>query len=92
MPPRKPENLPNVDGVVSLCLAWLAQRASEEDLDASVLGTRDDVTSLALRQPSRLSTGWRDALVGHELGAIIDGTAALRVDGDALELVHRTPD
>ncbi len=91
MPPAKPENLPKVDGVIALCLAWLVQRAAEEDLDPSVLGTRDDVTSLALRQPSRLADGWRDSLVGHQLRAIIDGTAALRVKGTTLELVDRAP-
>ncbi len=91
LPPKKPENLPNVDGVIALCLAWLAQRASEEDLDMSVLGTRDDVTSLVLRQPSRLSTGWREELVGHELRSIIDGVAALRANGTELELLDRAP-
>jgi ribonuclease D len=91
LPPKKPENLPNVDGVIALCLAWLAQRAGEEDLDMSVLGTRDDVTSLVLHQPSRLSTGWRDTLVGHELRSIIDGVAVLRVNGTELELRDRTP-
>jgi len=91
LPPKKPENLPSVDGVIALCLAWLAQRAGQEGLDLTVLGTRDDVTNLVLRQPSRLAKGWRDALVGHELRAIIDGTAALRVDGTELELLDRTP-
>ena len=89
LPPKKPANLPNVDGVIALCLAWLAQRAGEEDLDMSVLGTRDDVTSLVLQQPSRLSTGWRDTLVGHELRLIIDGVAALRANGAKLELLDR---
>jgi ribonuclease D len=89
LPPRKPDNLPNVDGVISLCLAWLAQRASEEDLDLSVLGTREDVTNLVLHQPSRLASGWRSALIGKELAAIVDGTAALRVNGTVLELVDR---
>lgn len=88
-PPKKPSNLPNVEGVISLCLAWLAQRASREDLDLTVLGTRDDVTSLVLGEPSRLSYGWRDELVGRELSSIIDGTAALRVNGSMLELVDR---
>ncbi len=88
-PPKKPENLPSVDGVISLCMAWLAQRASEESLDVTVLGTRDDVTNLVLGQPSRLSSGWRDELVGGELAAIIDGTSALRVNGTELELVDR---
>ncbi|NNE20694.1 MAG: ribonuclease D [Myxococcales bacterium] len=91
LPPKKPENLPSVEGVIALCLAWLAQRAAQEGLDTTVLGTREDVTNLVLRQPSRLASGWRDVLVGHELRAIIDGTAALRVDGTKLELLDRTP-
>lgn len=89
LPPKKPKNIPNVEGVISLCLAWLAQRASQEDLDMTVLGTRDDVTNLVLGQRSRLSDGWRHELVGTELSAIIGGTAALRVDGTALQLVDR---
>jgi len=89
LPPKKPENLPSMEGVIALCLAWLAQRAGREGLDNTVLGTRDDVTSLVLRQPSRLSNGWRDALVGRELRAIIDGTAALCVNGTELELLDR---
>jgi len=89
LPPKKPTNIPNTEGVISLCLAWLAQRASQEDLDMTVLGTRDDVTSLVHGQRSRLSDGWRHQLVGTELSAIIGGTAALRVDGTALELVDR---
>ncbi len=91
LPPRKPANLPQVDGVITLCLAWLSQRAREERLDMSVLGTRDDVTELVLNQESRLTGGWRQTLVGHELQSIIDGTAALRVDGTQLELVDRAP-
>ena len=89
--PRSQRTLLNVDGVIALCLAWLAQRADEEHLDMSVLGTRDDVTSLVLDQPSRLANGWRDALVGRELRSIIDGTAGLRVNGTSLELLDRVP-
>jgi len=91
LPPKKPENLANVDGVIALCLAWLAQRADEEHLDMSVLGTRDDVTSLVLQQPSRLANGWRDVLVGSELRSIIEGDVGLRVQGTKLELLDRTP-
>ena len=91
LPPKKPENLPSVEGVIALCLAWLAQRAAQEGLDTTVLGTREDVTNLVLREPSRLASGWRDVLVGHQLRAIIDGTAALRVDGTELELLDRMP-
>lgn len=90
LPPRRPENAPSVDGVISLCLAWLAQRASDEDLDMTVLATRDEVTSRVLGQPSRLDSGWRNELVGTELESIIDGTAALGVDGTRLTLIDRT--
>ena len=89
MPPKKPENLPNAEAVISLCLTWLAQRASDEDLDMTVLGTREDVTHLVLGQSSRLGSGWRATLVGDELASIIDGTAALRVKGTRLELLDR---
>jgi hypothetical protein len=77
--------------VIAVCLAWLAQRAGEEDLDTSVLGTRDDVTNLVLRQPSRLCDGWRDSLVGNELRAILNGTVTIRVHGTKLELLDRMP-
>lgn len=90
LPPKKPENIPQVDGVITLCLAWLSQRAREEKIDMSVLGTREDVTELVLNQESRLTKGWRQTLVGHELQSIIDGTAALRVHGTQLELLDRT--
>jgi len=89
LPPKKPANAPSVDGVIALCLAWLAQRAAEEGLDITVLATREDVTSRVLAQPSRLDSGWRSDLVGAEIASIIDGSAALRVDGTRLALVHR---
>jgi ribonuclease D len=89
LPPQKPTDLPSVDGVIALCLAWLAQRAVEEDLDPGVLGTREEVTQLVLGHPSRLSSGWRRELVGDELSSIIDGTAALAVSGTKLQLLDR---
>ena len=89
LPPKRPENLPQVDGVITLCLAWLSQRAREEKIDMSVLGTREDVTELVLNHASRLTKGWRQTLVGHELQSIIDGAASLRVNGHQLELLDR---
>jgi ribonuclease D len=91
LPPKKPKDLPNAEGAIALCLAWLSHRANQEDIDLSVLGTRDDVTSFVLREPSRLANGWRHSLVGRELGAILDGTAVLRLDGNELQLLDRTP-
>ncbi|MEM7434534.1 MAG: HRDC domain-containing protein [Myxococcota bacterium] len=90
LPPKKPANLPEIDGVASLCIAWLTKRARDEGIDPSVLGTRDDVTSLVLDKDSRLARGWRHSLVGRELRSIIDGSAALRAIGTDLELLDRT--
>jgi ribonuclease D len=89
MPPKKPDNGPSVDGVITLCLAWLAQRAAEEGLDMTVVATRDDVTARVLGQASRLDSGWREELVGAEIASIIDGSAALGVDGTRLALLDR---
>lgn len=89
VPPKKPDDLPSVDGVIALCLTWLTQRAFEEELDPAVLGTREEVTQLVLGQPSRLSAGWRRELVGDELSSIIDGRAALVVAGTKLQLLDR---
>lgn len=89
VPPVKPESLPSLDGVIAVCLAWLAQRAAQEGIDQSVLGTREDVTNLLLHRHSRLSAGWREALVGRELRAITEGAAVLRVRGTELELLDR---
>lgn len=89
LPPKKPDSPAQVDGIVSLCLAWLSQRARDEGIDMSVLGTRDDVAGLVLDQESRLGKGWRRALVGQELQSIVDGAALLRVEGTRLVLIDR---
>jgi ribonuclease D len=88
-PPKLSRLNHSADGVVSLCSAWLSQRAQEEGIDTSVLGTRDDLTALVLGEPSRLSQGWRWELVGRELQALKQGQAALWVDGTELRLVDR---
>ena len=49
---------------VTVIGAWLAQRASELDLDPAVLATRADLTQLLHGAPSRIATGWRADLVG----------------------------
>ena len=90
LPPKKPADLPSTEAAITLCLAWLAQRASAADLDMTVLGTREDVTSFVLGKPSRIGSGWRRELVGRELQSIIEGRVALRVNGARLELLDRT--
>ncbi len=62
---------------VTVIGAWLAQRASELDLDPALLATRAELTQLLQGEPSRLGTGWRAELVGEPLQRLLKGEAAL---------------
>ncbi len=77
---------------VTVLGAWLAQRASELDLDPALLGTRAELTQLLQGQPSRLGIGWRDQLVGAPLRRILAGDTAivLRDGGRRIELDEGT--
>jgi ribonuclease D len=73
---------------VTVIGAWLAQRASELDLDPAVLATRADLNQLFHGAPSRLATGWRADLVGAPIQRLLAGTATivLRDGGRRVEL------
>jgi ribonuclease D len=76
---------------VTVLGAWLAQRASELDLDPSLLATRAELTQMLQDRPSRLATGWRADLVGEPLQRLLHGDAALRMrdGGRRIELEDR---
>lgn len=76
---------------VTIVSAWLAQRASELDLDPSLLATRADVTAMVFDGHGRLATGWRNELVGEEIRRLVSGEAviALTSGGRRLALVER---
>jgi ribonuclease D len=73
---------------VTVLGAWLAQRASELDLDPALLATRAELTQMLQDRPSRLATGWRTDLVGEPLRRLLRGDAALvlRDGGRRIEL------
>jgi len=73
---------------VTVLGAWLAQRASELDLDPALLATRAELTQMLQDRPSRLATGWRTDLVGEPLQRLLAGNAALvlRDGGRRIEL------
>jgi ribonuclease D len=73
---------------VTVIGAWLAQRASELDLDPAVLATRADLTQLLHGAPSRIATGWRADLVGAPIKRLLEGkaTIVLRDGGRRVEL------
>ena len=67
---------------VALVMAWVAQLARDERIDASLLATRSDVAMfLRSESGSRLSHGWRHDLVAGPLLALVEGRAALGFDG-----------
>jgi ribonuclease D len=73
---------------VTVLGAWLAQRASELDLDPALLATRAELTQMLQDRPSRLATGWRTDLVGEPLQRLLRGEASLvlRDGGRRIEL------
>jgi len=73
---------------VTVLGAWLAQRASELDLDPALLATRAELTQLLQGAKSRIGSGWRAELVGAPLQRLMRGEAALvmRDGGRRIEL------
>ena len=67
--------------------AWVAQRAGELGIEASLLGTRNDVTAVLRDGTGRLSEGWRAELVGAPLTRLLHGQAALRFEDGGRRLV-----
>jgi ribonuclease D len=67
---------------VALVMAWIAQLARDQRIDASLLATRSDVASfLRPGGSSRLSHGWRNDLVAAPIRGLVEGRAALGFDG-----------
>ena len=83
---RKPRTVVDVEGVVELMGALVRVRASEHGIAVPLLATRGDLERLASgqRDDSPLLAGWRKAIVGDSLVALLDGTLALRVSDGAV--------
>lgn len=80
----------DVSDVADLMSALVRVRAKEHGVAPSLLATRDDLERFAggEREASALSVGWRHALVGAELEALLDGAISLRV-GDGRVVIDR---
>ncbi len=86
-PPSKPrqnrESRPDLRPAVTLVAAWVAQLASELQLDPALLGARADIEALVRGdEDARLSKGWRAELAGEPIRRLMSGEAALAFDGD----------
>lgn len=74
-------------GVVELLQAVVRERAEEHSIAASMLATQAELQQLASCHMGgdavdelRLMRGWRRAIVGDDLIAVLDGSAAISVD------------
>jgi ribonuclease D len=68
-----------LDAAVGILTGWAAQIASGEQVDARLLATREDVKALVNGRPGRLDDGWRAAMVGNDLHALVTGDAVVRL-------------
>jgi hypothetical protein len=60
----------------------MSQLAREEHIDTALLATRSDLTELLAGAPeARLAHGWRAAMAGAGIRALVEGRAALAFDG-----------
>lgn len=76
----------------ALAAAWVTQRASELQIDSTLLATRADLHAMLRADPScRLSRGWRAELLGASLRSLVAGDAALGLGkGGGLVLEERS--
>ncbi len=71
----------------SLGAAWVASRSRQLGIDTSLLATRADLAAFFKERPEgRLTTSWRDELVGEPLRLLAEGKLALAV-GESGNLV-----
>jgi ribonuclease D len=85
--PKRPRNIIDIEGIVELMSALVRVRAAESGVAVPLLASRGDLERLAGgdREDNPLLGGWRRALIGEELVALIDGRLTLRVaDGKVL--------
>lgn len=74
--------------VVLIVSAWIGELARREEIDPSLLATRDDVEKLLSGAPSPLAKGWRSHLVGADLSALVSGKATVGVDPEGNLVLH----
>ncbi|HYD10135.1 MAG TPA: HRDC domain-containing protein [Acidimicrobiales bacterium] len=77
---------------VALASAWLSQLGRELRIDTTLLATRSDLSAfLNGDSTARLANGWRNALLGEPIRALVAGEFAIAFDGKGgLELEERS--
>jgi ribonuclease D len=79
----------NLRPAVTLVSAWVAQLARDERLDPALLATRADIVAfLRGDDDARLSSGWRNELVGDGIRRLVGGEAGLTFDPEGRLRLH----
>lgn len=86
---RPPRRSPEQEALLDLLNAVVRLRAAQHSLNPSVLAGRKDLEQL-LDQPeeSKLLQGWRKAMAGEELAAILQGECQIAVMDGRLHVKH----
>lgn len=86
---RSVRRTPEQDALLDLFTAVVRLRAAQHTLNPAVLASRKDLEQL-LDEPeeSRLLKGWRKAMVGEELAAILQGECQITVVDGRLHIKH----
>lgn len=79
------KKIPHQEAILDLLTAVVRIRANENSLNPSVLANRNALETLLVnRSESSMVQGWRAAMVGNELVAILDGEKAISVAGSEI--------
>lgn len=91
--PREYRRLtPTQDALVDALMAVLRLRAQQAEVSPALLATRKDLEALVGgATDSPVLHGWRGALVGHDLRALLDGEQTLAVQDGELRLQPAAP-
>lgn len=78
---------------ITLISAWISEVARAEEIDATLLATRQDIVEyLRADERARLAKGWRRLLLGDQLDALLSGEAGLSFDGQGgLKMITADP-
>ncbi|MHB8191141.1 MAG: ribonuclease D [Ferrimicrobium sp.] len=69
---------PTLQPTVLFAASFVHSIALKLGIDATLVGSRDDIASFVLNRSGPISVGWRHEVAGAELGSLLDGTAGLR--------------
>ena len=87
---RKKSLAPEMRPAVTLLSAWLAQFATDQNIDPALLGSRSDIEELLRGESdSRLQVGWRHEEVGEQVDNLLKGKSSLSFENGRLVIESR---